>query len=121
MDEAKTNDGKKKKRITARIRDALRSPAATMTIGVVLIAFGVFETTETALEQFLHVDLGAGHGIMVLGVFQLLHSIVIAVEGVEDVSVASEERALEEEIKKNEAAIRDSIGASPEETNDDVG
>lgn len=90
-----------RKKLTAIIKGFIRKPNVTMGVGIVLIICGLFETTETALENFFNIDVGAGHGIILLGIIQILHSIVITIEGIENVGLASEEQKLEEEIKND--------------------
>lgn len=77
-----------------------------MGIGISLVICGIFETAETALEDFLHVEIGAGHGMLIFGAVQILHAIVIAIEGLENVGVAAEEQKLEKEISEDEAVLK---------------
>ena len=83
----------------------VRSPFVTMAVGILLVLIGIFETTETAMEKLFHFHLNVGHGVLIVGVFNVLHSIVIFIEGLENISVASEEQNLEREIKEEEDVI----------------
>lgn len=115
MDEQKTEMSETKKakctvpkckRLAGRIRDVIRSPGVTMSMGLILIVFGLLETTDTALERLLHIDIGTGHGFILVGIVQVLHSIVIMIEGIENVSIAAEEQVLEAEIETEEEALK---------------
>ena len=45
----------------------INNPYFGIVIGVALIAIGTMELYDTALEQFLGIDIGAHHGIILFG------------------------------------------------------
>lgn len=68
----------------------LKSRYMNMIVGIILIFCGIMEITETALEAFLHVEVGAHHGVIIFGLQQVLISITEIIEGAEKDCIALE-------------------------------
>ena len=91
-----------KKNIFKKINTTLKNPIFTLSIGVVLILCGIFESVETTFEKILNFEIGLHHGCIIFGAFQVFHSIIIMLEGFGDVGISLDEKLLETEEKKLE-------------------
>lgn len=74
--------------VPAPLKKILRSPYISIFTGVILFASGVFESTETALEKFFHIEIESYMGIIVFSIVQILKAITDIFEGLEKFEVA---------------------------------
>ncbi len=70
------------------VKKLIRSPYTSIFSGVILFASGVFESTETALEKILNIEIESYMGIIVFAVVQILKAITDIFEGLEKLEVA---------------------------------
>ena len=71
-----------------RVGSSLDHPWTNVALGVVLIAAALLEMFDTAIERWLHHDVGAEYGVLIYGVVVLvkgLKHVGEAVEGVQHV------------------------------------
>jgi|GEM_PF-6887618 len=58
----------------------LRSHVWRAALGVLLVLVAVMEFGDTRLEQWLGAEIGAAHGVMILGIDQLVRGIASLLE-----------------------------------------
>ena len=46
----------------------LEHPSVGLTLGLVLVGMGVFDLAETVLEETIGFEIGAHHGVILLGI-----------------------------------------------------
>ncbi len=94
-----------RKKIQRGLKKFLESPKTSLAIGIMLLAAGIFEATETMIEkvveELLGFDIGAHHGVMIFGLSHILLAVVHILEGLEHVGVAE----MEKDVKVVESGI----------------
>lgn len=77
-----------KYKVPEAVRRIVRSPYSTMATGFILLASGIFESTETALEKFFDMEIKSYMGIIFFATVQILKAITDIIEGLEKLEVA---------------------------------
>lgn len=70
------------------IKKMIRSPYTSIVTGLILLASGIFESTETALEKLFNIEIESYMGVIVFAVVQILKAITDVLEGLEKLEVA---------------------------------
>lgn len=87
-------------KVRTKLRKMIRSPYFSFTMGMMLLICGILEATETILEDFINIDLGTHHGLIIFGFGQVLKSLTDIFEGTESIVVTEAVEEVEEEIEK---------------------
>lgn len=69
------------KTIADKLGRFLKSPPMNMILGMALLFVGSMELAETTLEDVLGFEIGAHHGIMLIGLVQGLKALTEMIEG----------------------------------------
>ena len=77
--------------IMIRIKNFIKSPHMTLFTGMMLLVVGIFEITETALENNIGHDIRITHALFILAAQHILVSMVHIIEGVKKINVYVEE------------------------------
>jgi hypothetical protein len=70
-------------RLARALKRFVDHPATKLGVGLILIASGLIETYDTALDDLHRLRVRAGHGVVILGVVHVLASLPEVIEGVE--------------------------------------
>lgn len=82
-----------KSSFTSGIRAVTNSPWLKFTTGVVLLTSGLDEALETLFADLSALEMGAHHGVMVLGFVNVLSSLPDMLDGLTGTFLADEEDA----------------------------
>lgn len=77
------------KTIADKLGRFLKSPSMNMALGLMLLFVGSMELAETTLEDVLGFEIGAHHGIMLIGLVHGLKGLIEMIEGGREVGPAS--------------------------------
>jgi uncharacterized membrane protein HdeD (DUF308 family) len=79
------------------LKSFVEHPVTKLAVGLVLMCSGLSEVVEEFSEDFSNLRLGVHHGVVVLGIMQILSAIVdllegltVGLEGVEDLEERGE-------------------------------
>jgi hypothetical protein len=67
--------------LTSRMGMWLEHRIATIVMGVILVATGFFELSDTVLERMIGIQIRAEYGLMLFGLSQGLKGLVEVIEG----------------------------------------
>jgi hypothetical protein len=82
-----------KRSVTSGIRSVTNSPWLKFTTGVVLLTSGLDEAMETLFADLSALEMGAHHGVMVLGFVNVLSSLPDMLDGLTGTFLGDEEEA----------------------------
>ncbi len=99
-----------KRSLAARIKSLAESTWIKFTTGIVLLTSGLDEAMETLFSDISALELGAHHGVMVLGFVNILSSLPDMLDGLVDTFVADDDETVEE---PGPEAIQPSRSAPP--------
>ena len=99
-----------KRSLAARIKSLAESTWIKFTTGIVLLTSGLDEAVETLFSDISALELGAHHGVMVLGFVNILSSLPDMLDGLVDTFVADDDETVEEPSPE---AIQPSRSAPP--------
>ena len=80
-----------KRSVTSGIRSVTNSPWLKFTTGVVLLTSGLDEAMETLFADLSALEMGAHHGVMVLGFVNVLSSLPDMLDGLTGTFLCDEE------------------------------
>jgi hypothetical protein len=87
MSEARADRPAGRPRTLLRIAQALRRfvnhPVTQFVVGLILVASGLIEAYDTILDDLHHLRVRVGHGIVILGLVNVLASLPGVIEGIE--------------------------------------
>src|SRR5262245_1111076 len=66
-----------------RVKRFVRSPLTQLIVAIILIVTSVIEASETFMQDFYSFKLRASHGLLVVGIVQVLAAIPDLIEGLE--------------------------------------
>jgi len=75
------------------LRGILKHPATSIVVGIALVVVGICDAYETVFEDFIGVDVGVHHGLIMFGSIKVLEALLLVLEGTESL-------VLEEEIEE---------------------
>jgi hypothetical protein len=85
--QARADQSAARPRMSRRIALALKRfvdhPTTKLVVGLILIASGLIETYDTVLDDVHHLRVRVGHGVLVLGVVNVLASLPEVIDGME--------------------------------------
>lgn len=64
-----------------KISAIFNHPIAKFIAGGILLLSGILELSESAIEEFLHWDIGVNHGIIIFASAKILGSLAEIIEG----------------------------------------
>jgi hypothetical protein len=70
-------------RIALALRRFVNHPATQFGVGLILIASGLIEAYDTILDDLHHLRVRVGHGVVILGLVNVLASLPGVLEGIE--------------------------------------
>jgi hypothetical protein len=65
------------------LRRFIRHPLTELCVGLILIASGLIEAYDTVLDDLHHLRVRVGHGVVILGLVNVLASLPAVIEGIE--------------------------------------
>ena len=75
------------------LRRIIKSPYTTLTTALILLVSGIFEVSETVLEDILQMEIRAHHGVLLFALVQIfvaIEHILSGLEGIEKVEEIEE-------------------------------
>jgi hypothetical protein len=70
-------------RIALALRGFIRHPVTELCVGLILIASGLIEAYDTVLDDLHHLRIRVGHGVVILGLVNVLASLPGVIQGIE--------------------------------------
>ena len=70
-------------RIALALRRFIRHPVTELGVGLILIASGLIEAYDTVLDDLHRLRVRVGHGVVILGLANVLASLPAVIEGIE--------------------------------------
>jgi hypothetical protein len=70
-------------RFALALRRFVNHPVTQFVVGLILIASGVVEAYDTALDDLHHLRVRVGHGVVILGLVHVLASLPGVIQGIE--------------------------------------
>ncbi len=71
--------------VLEKLRSFSESKYLKLTVGLILLGSGLHEAWETLAEDLSNLNVGAHHGVMVLGVFHILQTLPDIIVGLKHV------------------------------------
>ena len=71
------------RRIALALKRFVDHPATKLGVGLILIVSGLIEAYDTVLDDFHRLRVRVGHGVVILGVVNVLASLPEVIEGIE--------------------------------------
>jgi hypothetical protein len=75
-----------------KLKNFAEHPVLNLLVGLILLGIGLYESWSVFSAEMQHFNLGAYHGMMVLGLVQILKAIPELVEGMKIISVDMERK-----------------------------
>ncbi len=72
----------------SNIRIVVTSPFIQLVRGGILVGTALFESFETGIEKVIGSEIGILHGLIALGVLEILHGIADLIDGAQNVAEA---------------------------------
>jgi hypothetical protein len=70
-------------RISRAISAFVENPITIAVKGLILVVIGLSEASRTLMEDIRHQQLRVGHGLMIIGLFNILESLPHIIDGLE--------------------------------------
>ena len=70
-------------RIARALKRFVDHPVTKLGVGLILIASGLIETYDTVLDDLHRLRVRVGHGVMILGIVNVLASLPEVIDGIE--------------------------------------
>ena len=70
-------------RVAMALKRFVDHPITRLGVGLILIASGLIEAYDTALDDLHHLRARVGHGVVILGVVNVLASLPEVIQGIE--------------------------------------
>ena len=103
-----------KRSLTAGIKSLAESTWIKFTTGIVLLTSGLDEAMETLFSDISALELGAHHGVMVLGFVNILSSLPDMLDGLVGTFLADDDNDVDETVEEpGPEAIQPSRSAPP--------
>jgi hypothetical protein len=83
----------KSRRIARALKGFVDHPITKLVVGLILIASGLIEAYDTVLDDLHRLRVRVGHGVVILGVVNVLASLPEVIEGIENWIIYLEGRA----------------------------
>jgi len=80
------------------LRRFSKSPKTALIIGIILLTCGILETTESVIEDILHLEIGVHHGVILFALSHIFIAIIHMLDGAENIEASQLEKQLDEEI-----------------------
>jgi hypothetical protein len=71
------------RRLAGALKGFVDHPVTKLGVGLILIASGLIEAYDTILNDFHRLRVRVGHGVVILGVVNVLASLPEVIEGIE--------------------------------------
>jgi hypothetical protein len=71
------------RRIALVLQRVVDHPMTRLSVGLILIASGLIEAYDSVLDDFHHLRVRVGHGVILLGVVNVLASLPEVIEGLD--------------------------------------
>ena len=97
------------------IKSLAESSWLKFTTGVVLLTSGLDEAAETLFEDISALELGAHHGVMMLGFVNVLSSLPDMLDGLTGTFLADDEEEADEEIAQRLLHQQEAVPSEPVE------
>ena len=104
-----------KRSLTTGIKSLAESTWLKFTTGIVLLTSGLDEAAETLFEDISALELGAHHGVMVLGFVNVLSSLPDMLDGLTGTFLADEEEESDEGIAQRSLHQQEALPPEPVE------
>ena len=103
-----------KRSLTAGIKSLAESTWIKFTTGIVLLTSGLDEAMETLFSDISALELGAHHGVMVLGFVNILSSLPDMLDGLVGTFLADDDNDVDETVEEQRPeALQPSRSAPP--------
>jgi hypothetical protein len=73
----------KLRRLAHALKHFVDHPVTKLAVGLILIVSGLIEAYDTVLDDVHHLRVRVGHGVVILGVVNVLASLPEVIEGIE--------------------------------------